>query len=139
MAEHATIHIDGAARGNPGPAAFAYVVQRDGHPVVEHSEAMGRATNNVAEYTALIRALEKAAELGLRRLEVFSDSEATPFFTRVQVRWAPGAILPLCPRSVYMSLARCSSHSAGGSTARSNSVTWFGNASSRMAATMSSR
>ena len=73
--DHATIHIDGAARGNPGPAAYAFVVERDGHPVVEYSETIGRATNNVAEYTALVRALEKAAELGLRRLEVFSDSE----------------------------------------------------------------
>src|SRR5207245_2541248 len=53
------IHIDGAARGNPGPAAFAYVIAREGHPVFEHAECMGEATNNVAEYTALVRALER--------------------------------------------------------------------------------
>jgi ribonuclease HI len=75
VTQPATIHIDGAARGNPGPAAYAYVIERDGHPVVEHSEAIGKATNNVAEYTALLRALEKAAQLALRRLVVFSDSE----------------------------------------------------------------
>jgi ribonuclease HI len=71
----ATIHTDGAARGNPGPAACAYVIERPGHPPVEHAERLGTATNNVAEYTALIRALERAAAMGLRRLTIFSDSE----------------------------------------------------------------
>ncbi len=71
----ASIHTDGAARGNPGPAAWAYVIARPGHPAVEQAEPLGTATNNVAEYTALVRALERAADLGLRRLAVFSDSE----------------------------------------------------------------
>jgi ribonuclease HI len=71
----ATIHTDGAARGNPGPAAWAYVIARPGQPPLEHAERLGTATNNVAEYTALVRALARAAELGLRRLAVFSDSE----------------------------------------------------------------
>lgn len=70
-----TIHIDGASRGNPGAAAFAVVIQRPGQPVVEFAETIGKATNNVAEYTALVAALEKAAELGVRTLTVFSDSE----------------------------------------------------------------
>jgi ribonuclease HI len=70
-----TIHIDGAARGNPGPAAFAYVIAAPGGPVVEHAETLGTATNNVAEYTALVRVLGRAAELGGRRLVVHSDSE----------------------------------------------------------------
>jgi ribonuclease HI len=71
-----TIHIDGAARGNPGPAAFAYVIADEaGAPLAEHKECLGRATNNVAEYTALVRALERARQLGARRLRVFSDSE----------------------------------------------------------------
>jgi ribonuclease HI len=73
--ELATIHTDGAARGNPGPAACAFVIERPGQPAVEHAEKLGTATNNVAEYTALIRALERAAELGLRRLAINSDSE----------------------------------------------------------------
>lgn len=70
-----TLHIDGAARGNPGPASYALVLARPGLPVVEEAAAIGRATNNVAEYTALVKGLERAAELGVTRLAVFSDSE----------------------------------------------------------------
>jgi ribonuclease HI len=70
-----TIHIDGAARGNPGPAAFAYVIARNGAPVIEDHGCLGKATNNQAEYTALIRALQRATDLGGRRLQVLSDSE----------------------------------------------------------------
>ena len=70
-----TIHTDGAARGNPGPAAFAYVIRRDGQEDVEEKGHIGTATNNVAEYTALIKALERAKELGGRRLVIHSDSE----------------------------------------------------------------
>ena len=75
MSDAATMHIDGAARGNPGPAAYAVVIARDGGPVVEEADVIGTATNNVAEYTALVRGLELAAELGLKTLAVFSDSE----------------------------------------------------------------
>jgi ribonuclease HI len=71
----ATIHIDGAARGNPGPAAYAVVLARPGQPVVEEAGTLGTATNNVAEYTALVNALHLAQELGLKKLDVFSDSE----------------------------------------------------------------
>jgi ribonuclease HI len=71
----ATIHIDGAARGNPGPAAYALTIARPGLPAVEEAATLGTATNNVAEYTALVRALERAGELGLRRVNIFSDSE----------------------------------------------------------------
>lgn len=75
MSDTPTMHIDGAARGNPGPAAYAVVIARPGLPPVEVAETLGTATNNVAEYTALVRGLEKAQELGLKRLAVFSDSE----------------------------------------------------------------
>ena len=71
----ATIHVDGAARGNPGPAAIAYVIAEPNHPAVEYAKTIGTATNNVAEYSALIAALERAAEMGLKELTVFSDSE----------------------------------------------------------------
>lgn len=71
----ATIHIDGGARGNPGPAAYAVVLERPGQPAVEESGTLGTATNNVAEYTALVNALHLAAELGLKRLDIYSDSE----------------------------------------------------------------
>jgi ribonuclease HI len=71
----ATIHIDGGSRGNPGPASFAYVIERSGQPVDEHAEKIGTTTNNVAEYTALVAALDRAAELGLKSVQIFSDSE----------------------------------------------------------------
>jgi ribonuclease HI len=71
-----TIHTDGAARGNPGPAAFAYVISRDGAPPIEERGCLGRMTNNQAEYTALVRGLEHAARLDAASpVQVFSDSE----------------------------------------------------------------
>ena len=72
----AKLWTDGGARGNPGPAAFAYVLEaEDGTVLAAHGEAMGVATNNVAEYSALLAGLEKAGELGVDELEVVSDSE----------------------------------------------------------------
>ena len=70
-----TINIDGGARGNPGPAAFAYVIARDGRLLTEEAGCLGTTTNNLAEYTALVRALERAAQLGGERLVIRSDSE----------------------------------------------------------------
>jgi ribonuclease HI len=70
-----TIHTDGAARGNPGPAAFAYVITGPVQPTVEEHGCLGETTNNVAEYTALVKALQRARDLGGRRLTVHSDSE----------------------------------------------------------------
>lgn len=71
-----TIHTDGASRGNPGAAAFAYVIQREGSEPIEEADCLGQMTNNQAEYTALVRALEHALELGPRhRLLIHSDSE----------------------------------------------------------------
>ena len=70
------LFTDGGARGNPGPAAAAYVLEaEDGTVLAAEGEALGTATNNVAEYRALLAGLEKAAELGLDRVEVVSDSE----------------------------------------------------------------
>src|SRR5271167_3526194 len=69
------VHTDGGARGNPGPAAYAFVIKPPAGEVVEGAGCIGANTNNVAEYTALIRALERAKELGARRLHVHSDSE----------------------------------------------------------------
>ena len=72
----ARLSTDGGARGNPGPAAYAYVLEtEDGTVLAAHGEAIGRATNNVAEYRGLVAGLEKAAELGVDELEVVSDSE----------------------------------------------------------------
>jgi ribonuclease HI len=72
----ARLSTDGGARGNPGPAAFGYVLEaEDGHVLAAHGEAIGRATNNVAEYRGLLAGMEKAADLGVDELEVVSDSE----------------------------------------------------------------
>ena len=69
-------HIDGAARGNPGPAAYGVILRRpDGRPLEELKKYVGRTTNNVAEYYALIAALDCAAAHGVRKLLVRSDSE----------------------------------------------------------------
>jgi ribonuclease HI len=67
--------IDGAARGNPGPAgAGVYVPARDARPEEEHFEPLGRTTNNVAEYRALLLALTRAEEVGADEVEIRSDS-----------------------------------------------------------------
>jgi ribonuclease HI len=72
----ARLFTDGGARGNPGPAASAYVLEaEDGVTLDARGEAIGVATNNVAEYRALIAGLEKALELGVTELDVVSDSE----------------------------------------------------------------
>ena len=72
----ARLFTDGGARGNPGPAAFGYVLEaEDGTVLAAHGEAIGVATNNVAEYSGLVAGMEKAVELGVRELEVVSDSE----------------------------------------------------------------
>ena len=72
----ARLFTDGGARGNPGPAAAAYVLEADDGTVLDaRGETIGVATNNVAEYTALLMGLAKAAELGVDELEVVSDSE----------------------------------------------------------------
>ena len=72
----ARLSTDGGARGNPGPAAYGYVLEtEDGTVLAAHGKVIGRATNNVAEYRGLVAGLEKAAELGVDELEVVSDSE----------------------------------------------------------------
>lgn len=71
-----TANIDGAARGNPGPASYAVVLRRpDGTPLESLGKYIGRQTNNVAEYYALIAALDYALAHNVRRLRIRSDSE----------------------------------------------------------------
>jgi ribonuclease HI len=72
----ATLWTDGGARGNPGPAAFAYVLEAlDGTVLASHGERIGVATNNIAEYRGLVAGLERAIELDIPEVEVRSDSE----------------------------------------------------------------
>ena len=72
----AKLFTDGGSRGNPGPAAYAFVLEaEDGTVLDARGEAIGVATNNVAEYAALVAGLERAVEVGVDELEVVSDSE----------------------------------------------------------------
>ena len=72
----AKLSTDGGARGNPGPAAYGYVLEaEDGTVLAAHGETIGVATNNVAEYRGLIAGLESAVQRGVDELEVVSDSE----------------------------------------------------------------
>ncbi len=70
------VNVDGGARGNPGPAAIGVVVQSaDGTVLEERGERIGTATNNVAEYRALLLGIGRATELGAAELELVGDSE----------------------------------------------------------------
>jgi ribonuclease HI len=70
------VHVDGGARGNPGPAAVAAVAaDTDGQELAERNAYIGETTNNVAEYKAVLLALELARDLGAGEIEVVNDSE----------------------------------------------------------------
>ena len=72
----ARLFTDGGSRGNPGPAAYGFVLEAEDGTVLEaRGEPIGVATNNVAEYSALVAGLERAVEAGVHELEVVSDSE----------------------------------------------------------------
>ncbi|HEY0632773.1 MAG TPA: ribonuclease HI family protein [Thermoleophilaceae bacterium] len=76
MTERVVVHVDGGARGNPGPAAVGAVVSSaDGDVLAEEGRYIGEATNNVAEYRAVLLGLELARSLGARAVEVVNDSE----------------------------------------------------------------
>jgi ribonuclease HI len=70
------VHVDGGARGNPGPAAAASVISSEAGDVLDqHAQLLGKVTNNVAEYRALLLGLARARELGADEIEVIGDSE----------------------------------------------------------------
>lgn len=74
--EQIIAHIDGGSRGNPGPAAYAVVINsKDGTHLASLSKYLGHATNNVAEYEGLLAALNYALQLNRQRLKIFTDSE----------------------------------------------------------------
>ncbi len=76
MSRTLVLHVDGGARGNPGPAAIGVVVSdADGAVLEEVAERIGTATNNVAEYRALLRGLERAAALHATDVRIVNDSE----------------------------------------------------------------
>jgi ribonuclease HI len=69
------IYTDGASRGNPGPAAWAFIMFRNGTMVEKECGQIGRVTNNIAEYTAIINALKKAKKYTTGEVTLYSDSE----------------------------------------------------------------
>ena len=69
------LYVDGAARGNPGPAGIGIVIKSGSKVLLEVHDYIGKTTNNIAEYTALIRGLTEALLLGAKEVECYSDSE----------------------------------------------------------------
>jgi ribonuclease HI len=93
----ARLFTDGGARGNPGPAAYGFVLENDdGTLLAAEGRAIGSATNNVAEYSGLIAGLRKAIELAVPEVEVVSDSELMVKQMRGEYRVKNEALRGLC-------------------------------------------
>ena len=90
-----TLFIDGASKGNPGHAGIGIRIEEDGKCRAEHCEYIGCTTNNVAEYRALIKGLEMAAEFKANRVTVFSDSELVVRQMNGAYKVKSGGLLPL--------------------------------------------
>lgn len=104
-----TINTDGGSRGNPGAASFAYVIQRDGECDIEDAGRLGNMTNNQAEYTAVVRALEHALEIDrTARVTLNSDSELLVKQMKGEYRVKNEELRPLYERAC--ALARQFSH-----------------------------
>jgi ribonuclease HI len=90
------VHVDGGARGNPGPAAVGVVIAEPGGEVVHAvGETIGVATNNVAEYRALLRGIELARERGASELEIYGDSELVVKQVRGEYKVKDSGLKPL--------------------------------------------
>ena len=92
----ARLFTDGGARGNPGPAAYGFVLEsEDGDVLAAEGGALGITTNNVAEYSGLLAGLRKAIEAGIHELEVISDSELMVKQMRGEYRVRNAALVEL--------------------------------------------
>jgi ribonuclease HI len=90
------VHVDGGARGNPGPAAIGVVVTTpEGEVVRAMGTTIGEATNNVAEYRALLHGIEVARELGASELEIYGDSELVVKQVRGEYKVKDAGLKPL--------------------------------------------
>ena len=90
------VNVDGGSRGNPGPAAIGVVVRTaEGEHVAEAAETIGPATNNIAEYRALLRGIELAREHGGSELEIYGDSELVVKQIRGEYRVKDAGLKPL--------------------------------------------
>jgi len=102
-ARHCAIYCDGGARGNPGPAAAGAVIIADnGTVAAEISEYLGVATNNVAEYRALVLALKRALELGFADADICLDSELIVKQLDGEYRVKDVKIVPLYQRATRL-------------------------------------
>jgi len=99
-----TAEVDGASRGNPGPASYAVIIRRpDGSIVYQLGKYLGRATNNVAEYFALITALDYCATSNISRLKVRSDSELLVRQMQGRYKVKSESLKPLHERAIRQS------------------------------------
>jgi len=99
LSKRLVVNVDGGARGNPGPAAVAAVVATpEGEILEERSETIGQATNNVAEYRALLLGIERARALGAREVELVGDSELIVRQVRGEYRVKDAALRELHAR-----------------------------------------
>jgi len=96
LTERVVVNVDGGARGNPGPAAIAAVVTTpEGEQVEAVGKAIGRATNNVAEYRALLLGIERAQALGAREVDLVGDSELIVKQVKGEYRVKDAGLKPL--------------------------------------------
>jgi ribonuclease HI len=102
MSDTWTIYTDGGSRGNPGPAGYAYVIKRPGQPDIEAKAYLGKTTNNIAEYTGMIKALEHAQKLGGKKLLVNSDSELMVKQLNGQYRVKNEGLKPLYEQAIKL-------------------------------------
>src|SRR5262245_59098027 len=103
MTDTWTIYTDGGSRGNPGPAAYAYVIKRPGQPDIEEKAYLGQTTNNIAEYTGIVKALEHALELGGKKLVINRDSELMVKQMNGQYKVKNEGLRPLYQQAVALS------------------------------------
>jgi ribonuclease HI len=96
------IYIDGASKGNPGPAGIGVVIVNDERVIKNISSYIGKATNNIAEYTALIYALEEALILKAKSLEVKSDSQLLCCQINGEYKVKHPNLLPLYERAKHL-------------------------------------
>ncbi len=103
MPEKLVIHIDGGSRGNPGPAAAGFVLNDpQGNQIQAKGLYLGKKTNNVAEYTALVKALEAADEIDAKQLMIFSDSELMVRQVNGQYKVKSENIRPLYEQALFL-------------------------------------
>ncbi|MBU3690978.1 MAG: ribonuclease HI family protein [Solirubrobacterales bacterium] len=89
------VNVDGGARGNPGPAAIGVVIRQGDEVIADLSERIGEATNNVAEYRALLAGINRAAELGATEIDLVGDSELVVKQVRGEYKVKNAGIKPL--------------------------------------------